>query len=261
MVYVDSMNTNYKINRKSGSTFALGISYHRISMPARGILQEESQNHGTQDSANGDAARRGTVEQRGSRRGGRARAMARTRTGAGAGASSSGRGGRNIGSRGLAGLGAARASGAGNGHALHGRNSDNGGAAGSGGLLRRRDADGRFRGNGSRGGRSGGYGDAGKSWESAIASLLTSAGPEQRAAAGGVVRVDPALVGASAGDDLAVGSGRAADIERADASRAAEGARRLAGGLTLLERRDQAGQSGGGEEDEGCKLVHLDGLL
>lgn len=235
------------------------LEYHITESPslARGILQEETQNHGAQESANGDAARRSTVEQRGSRRGDRAR----TRTGAGAGASRSGSRRRNIRSRGLAGLGAARASGAGNGDALHGGDRNNGGAAGSDCLLRGRDADGRFRGNRSRGGRSGGDSDAGKSWEHTGAGLLTSAGLEQRAAAGGVVRVDPAVVGATAGDDLTVGSGRAADVERTDASIAAEGARRLAGGLTLLERRDQAGESGGGEKEDGCKLVHLDRLL
>lgn len=146
------MNTNYTSNRKLGSAFALGISYHRITMQARGILQEESQNHGTQDSANGDAARGSTVEQRGSRRRCRARTRTRTGAGAGAGASRSGSRRRNIGSRGLAGLGAARASGAGNGDALHGRNGNDGGAAGSDGLLRRWDADSRLRGNGSRGG-------------------------------------------------------------------------------------------------------------
>jgi hypothetical protein len=255
------MNTNYNSNRKSGDTFALGISYHRITMLAGDILQEEAQNHGAQDSANGDAARRSTVEQRGSRRRGRARARARAMTGAGARASRNGSRRRNVRSRGLAGLGAARASGAGNSDALHGGDGDNGGAAGSGGLLRRRDADSRFRGDRSRSGRSGGNSVAGKSWEHAGASLLTSAGREQRTAAGGVVRVDPAVVGATAGDDLTVGSGRAADVEGTDASIATESARRLAGGLTLLERRDQAGQSGGGEEEDGCKLVHLDGLL
>lgn len=94
----------------------------------------------------------------------------------------------------------------------------------------------------------------------AISGLLARAVMEERATGGRVVRVDPAVVSATTADDLAVWGSRAANIQRTDASRATGGQGSLAGGFTLLERSDQAGKSGGSEEEKVSKLIHLDRL-
>lgn len=60
------MYATYNSDSKPGSTFGLGMPYHRIPKLARGTLQEEAQSQRAQDSANGDAGRSGAVEQRGS---------------------------------------------------------------------------------------------------------------------------------------------------------------------------------------------------
>lgn len=131
--------------------------------------------------------------------------------------------------------------------------------AGSGGVLRRLGADRRRHAHRRVDGSAAGQSDAGQGREDARAGLLASADMEERAAAGRVVRGDPAVVGATAGNDLAVGGRGAADVEGTDALVTTGAQRGLAGGFTLLERVDQAGQSGGGEKKKVGKGVHLDG--
>ncbi len=131
--------------------------------------------------------------------------------------------------------------------------------ASSGGLLRRLGADRGRHADGRLDGSAAGQSDAGHGREHARAGLLASADMEERAAAGRVVRGDPAVVGATAGDDLAVGGGRAADVEGPDAFVTTCAQRGLASGFTLLERVDQASQSGGGEKEKVGEGVHLDG--
>lgn len=178
-------------------------------MPARGILQEEAESHGAKDSANGDSSRRGSaVEHR--RRGSRGRrSRARTRTGAGARGST--RGSRlSARSRGLGRLGAGAASR--RGRRGNTRQAGDGTGASSGGLLRRLGADrGRYA-DGRLDGSAAGQSDAGQGREHTRAGLLASAVMEEGTAAGRVVRGNPAVVGATAGDNLAVGSGRATDV-------------------------------------------------